>query len=142
MSREKLVKRLGAAGGTVTPQRRLVCDILERSDDHPDAEEIFARARTTDKKISLATVYRLLKTLGDLGLIVTHDFGDNRTRYEVKHADHHDHLVCISSGKVIEFHDPDLEKLKVKIAARLGYSLESHRLELYGRPASADALSL
>lgn len=136
-----MIERLGAAGGTVTPQRKLVCAILERSDDHPDAEEIFARARKTDKKISLATIYRVLKTLSDLGLIITHDFGDNRTRYEAKEEDHHDHLICTASGKVIEFRDPELEDLKKRIAARLGYALESHSLELYGRPASVDVSS-
>ena len=134
---ESLVKRLGAAGGTVTAQRTLVCKILEKSNDHPDAEEIFARARKTDRKVSLATVYRVLKALDDYGLIITHDFGDNRTRYEVKRSDHHDHLVCVESGRVIEFNDPELEALKQRIAARLGYALESHSLELYGRPASA-----
>lgn len=136
MGSNSLHKRLGKAGGIITEQRKIVCQILERSNDHPDAEQVFARARKVDDKISLATVYRSLKAMVDFGLVVTHDFGDSRTRYEVKDEDHHDHLVCMSSGKVIEFQDPDLEKLKKRIAKRLGYSLESHRLELYGRPAS------
>ncbi|MEM8774679.1 MAG: transcriptional repressor [Pseudomonadota bacterium] len=138
MQKRSIAERLGAAGGMVTDQRRIVCAVLEKSKDHPDAELIFKRARKADSKIALATVYRSLKALVDLNLIVTHDFGDNRTRYEIKDDDHHDHLVCVSSGKVIEFHNPKLEKLKREIAARLGYSLESHRLELYGRPADVD----
>lgn len=121
----------------MTEQRKLVCHALERSDDHPDAELIFQRARKKDPKIALATVYRALKALDDLGLIITHEFGDGRTRYEVKDDHHHDHLICTSSGKVIEFHDPELEKLKRKIAKRLGFALESHSLELYGRPTDA-----
>ena len=79
---------------------------------------------------------RTLKTLSDLDLVITHDFGDNRTRYEIKKEDHHDHLICVASGEVIEFRDPELERLKKKIAKRLGYELESHSLELYGRPKS------
>lgn len=136
MATYSLFKRAAEAGATITEQRKLVCKILERSNDHPDAEQVFARARKVDDKISLATVYRSLKALVDLGLVVTHDFGDSRTRYEVKEEGHHDHLVCMTSGKVIEFQDPELEKLKKRIAKRLGYNLESHRLELYGRPAS------
>lgn len=136
MASQNLVHRAAAAGAIVTEQRKLVCQILERSNDHPDAEQVFARARKVDAKISLATVYRSLKAMVDLGLVTTHDFGDSRTRHEVKDEDHHDHLVCVSSGKVIEFRDPELEKLKKRIAKRLGYDLESHRLELYGRPAS------
>ena len=139
MAKYDLLKRAAAAGAVVTEQRKLVCNVLEKANDHPDAEQLFARARQSDPKISLATVYRVLKALVELDLIVTHDFGDNRTRYEVKYDDHHDHLVCVISGKVIEFQDPELEKLKRRIAARLGYSLESHRVELYGRPSSADA---
>lgn len=122
----------------MTEQRKLVCRILEGASDHPDAEQVFARARKKDPKISLATVYRGLKALADLGLVITHDFGDNRARYEVKHDDHHDHLICIESGAVLEFTDPELEKLKKRIAKRLGYRLESHSLELYGRPDDAD----
>ncbi|MEM1088555.1 MAG: transcriptional repressor [Pseudomonadota bacterium] len=136
-----LQDRAVALGVKLSPQRRLVCQILDRATDHPDAEQIFHRARKRDARISLATTYRALKALVDLGLVATHDFGDSRTRYEVKEDDHHDHLICTTSGKVIEFHDPELEALKKKIATRLGYALESHSLELYGRPASADRRS-
>lgn len=135
MKDRSVFRRMAAAGAVASEQRRLVCDILERSNDHPDAEQVFHRARKIEPKISLATVYRTLKTLADLDLVITHDFGDNRTRYEVKNDDHHDHLICTDSGKVIEFQDPELEKLKKKIAKRLGYDLEHHSLELYGRPA-------
>ena len=137
MAEQSLIKRVCAAGATMTEQRRLICQILERAKDHPDADQIFKRARNKDPKISLATVYRFLKALDALGLIITHDFGDGRARFEVKHEDHHDHLICTTSGKVIEFHDPELEALKQKIAARLGYDLEGHNLALYGRPANA-----
>ncbi|MEM9617962.1 MAG: transcriptional repressor [Pseudomonadota bacterium] len=136
-----LQNRVVALGAKLSPQRKLVCQILDRATDHPDAEQIFQRARKRDAKISLATTYRALKVLVDLSLVVTHDFGDSRTRYEVKEDDHHDHLICMTSGKVIEFNDPELEALKKKIAARLGYALESHSLALYGRPASADPRS-
>ncbi|MEM6555337.1 MAG: transcriptional repressor [Pseudomonadota bacterium] len=136
MSKSNLAKRASHAGAMITEQRQLVCWIMEQSHDHPDAEQVFARARDHDPRISLATVYRSLKTLSDLDLVITHDFGDNRTRYEVKKEDHHDHLICVASGEVIEFQDPELERLKKKIAKRLGYELESHSLELYGRPKS------
>lgn len=138
MAESALSAKAGAAGAIVTEQRIIVCRVLERSQDHPDAELVFERARKIEPKISLATVYRTLKTLADLDLVITHDFGDSRTRYEVKNDDHHDHLICVESGRVLEFNDPELEKLKKKIAKRLGYSLEHHSLELYGRPADAD----
>lgn len=138
MSKRYLLKRAADAGATITEQRKVVCEVLERAKDHPDAEQVFARARKVDNKISLATVYRSLKALVDLNLVITHDFGDGRTRYEVKYDDHHDHLICIESGDVLEFTDPELEKLKKRIAKRLGFSLESHSLELYGRPANAN----
>ena len=141
MTQPNLVERAAAAGAIVTEQRKLVYHVLEKAKDHPDAEQLFHRVRKKDAKISLATIYRVLKALDELGMIITHDFGDSRTRYEVKHDDHHDHLICVKSGKVIEFNDPELEALKQKIAARLGYDLESHSLELYGRPASAASRS-
>lgn len=132
MQTNRLFERATAAGATVTEQRRIVCTVLEESNDHPDAELIFRRVRMKDSKISLATVYRTLKTLTELELVKTHDFGDSRTRFEVKDVGHHDHLIDLSSGAVIEFCDPELEALKEKIAARLGYTLENHSLELYG----------
>ncbi|MEM6898557.1 MAG: transcriptional repressor [Pseudomonadota bacterium] len=135
MKTASLVQRAAIAGAKMTEQRKLVCRTLERCSDHPDAEQVFHRARKLEPKIALATVYRTLKALVDMGLVITHDFGDGRTRYEFKDEDHHDHLICTTSGKVIEFHDPELESLKKKIAKRLGYALESHSLELYGRPA-------
>ena len=141
MPKMSLQDRDVALGAKLSPQRRLICQILDRATDHPDAEQIFQRARKRDARISLATTYRALKALVDLGMVVTHDFGDSRTRYEVKEDDHHDHLICTTSGKVIEFQDPELEALKKKIAVRLGYALESHSLELYGRPAAADRRS-
>lgn len=132
MATKRLYERAAAAGATVTEQRQIICGVLEASKDHPDAELVHRRVRKLDSKISLATVYRTLKALVDLNLAITHDFGDNRTRYEVKTDGHHDHLIDIENGRVIEFHDPELELLKQKIASRLGYQLQSHSLELYG----------
>lgn len=140
MPSKDLLQRAANAGATVTEQRKIICRVLERAQDHPDAEQVFARVRKLDGRISLATVYRTLKSLVDLELVLTHDFGDSRTRYEVKHEDHHDHLICIESGQVFEFHDPELEKLKKRIAKRMGFNLESHSLELYGRPADDERL--
>lgn len=131
-----LSARAVEAGATLTDQRQVVCNVLEKSADHPDAEQVFARAREHEPRISLATVYRTLKALSDLGLVATHDFGDGRTRFEIMDEDHHDHLICMRTGAVIEFHDPELEQLKKKIADRLGFELDRHSLELYGRPKS------
>ncbi|MEL6828091.1 MAG: Fur family transcriptional regulator [Pseudomonadota bacterium] len=119
----------------MSEQRRLVCAVLEKSIDHPDAELLCQRARETDPKISRATVYRTLKSLEEQSLVWRHDFGDSRSRFEIRNDDHHDHLIDLKTGKVIEFHDPELEKLKARIAKRLGYDLKSHSLELYGHPS-------
>ncbi|MEL7042485.1 MAG: transcriptional repressor [Pseudomonadota bacterium] len=137
MPSSRLFERAIAAGATVTAQRKTVCGVLEASSDHPDAEVILQRVRKQDSKISLATVYRTLKTLTELQLVSAHDFGDSRMRFEVKEVEHHDHLIDLHSGEVLEFYDAELEALKHKIAARLGYKLESHSLELYGHSISA-----
>lgn len=129
-----LTNRLANAGETMTAARRAVCRVLDTSHDHPDAFLVHMRARAFEPRLSVASVYRILKRLEALDLIVKHDFGDNRTRYEVKRDEHHDHLIDLKTGKVIEFTDPELEDLKHRIAERLGYSLEEHSLELYGRP--------
>ena len=140
MPSQDLLQRAAIAGATITEQRNIICRVLERAQDRPAAAQVFARDRKLDGKISLATVYRTLKSLVDLELVLTHDFGDGRTRFEVKDEDHHDHLICLDSGQVFEFHDPELEKLKKRIAKRMGFNLESHSLELYGRPAGEDLL--
>ncbi|MEM9376635.1 MAG: transcriptional repressor [Pseudomonadota bacterium] len=119
----------------MTPQRAVICAVLDRSRDHPDVDQLWKRSREHDPKLSMASVYRTLKVLEDLDLIWRHDFGEGRARYEVKRSGHHDHLIDIKTGRVIEFQDPELEALKARIAEQLGYALERHSLELYGRPA-------
>jgi Fur family ferric uptake transcriptional regulator len=118
----------------MTEQRRIVAQVLEDSLDHPDVEELYARALKLDPRISIATVYRSVKLFEESGILEKLEFGDGRARYEDAERDHHDHLIDMNSGEVIEFIDPDIEALQEKIAERLGYRLKGHRLELYGVP--------
>lgn len=118
----------------MTGQRRVIAQVLENSDDHPDVEELYKRASQIDNKISIATVYRTVKLFEEYNILDKHEFGDGRARYEAADRDHHDHLIDLNSGKVIEFIDPEIEALQEKIAEKLGYSLKGHRLELYGVP--------
>lgn len=118
----------------MTEQRRIVAQVLEDSQDHPDVEELYARALKLDPRISIATVYRSVKLFEEAGILEKLEFGDGRARYEDAERDHHDHLIDMNSGEVIEFIDPDIEALQEKIAERLGYRLKGHRLELYGVP--------
>ena len=118
----------------MTEQRRIVAKVLEESQDHPDVEELYARALKLDPRISIATVYRSVKLFEESGILEKLEFGDGRARYEDAERDHHDHLIDMNSGEVIEFIDPDIEALQEKIAERLGYRLKGHRLELYGVP--------
>ena len=118
----------------MTEQRRIVAQVLEDSQDHPDVEELYARALKLDPRISIATVYRSVKLFEESGILEKLEFGDGRARYEDAGRDHHDHLIDMNSGEVIEFIDPDIEALQEKIAERLGYRLKGHRLELYGVP--------
>ncbi len=124
-------------GLRMTDQRRVIAQVLARSEDHPDAEELYARAAAVDAKISLATVYRTVRLFSDAGIIETHDFRDGRARYETADAEHHDHLIDVSTGDVIEFVDEEIEALQHKIAEKLGYELVDHRLELYGKKKKA-----
>ena len=119
-------------GMRMTEQRRIIARVLSDSEDHPDAEVLYRRASRIDAKISLATIYRTVRLFEEAGVISRHDFGDGRSRFETIPEDHHDHLIDIKSGEVIEFLDEELEKLQEKIAKRLGYKLVDHRLELYG----------
>ena len=122
-------------GLKMTEQRRVIAQILSEAEDHPDVEEVYRRASEIDQKISLATVYRTLRLVEDSGIIQSHDFGGGRARYEASDDDtHHDHLIDLDSGEVIEFFDEELEALQEKIAKRLGYSIVDHKLELLGRP--------
>ncbi|NNC38214.1 MAG: transcriptional repressor [Acidimicrobiales bacterium] len=127
-------KKCVEKGLRMTEQRRVIADVLSQSDDHPDAEEVYARAEKIDPKISLATVYRTLRLFGETGIIETHDFRDGRARYEAADNDHHDHLIDVTTGDVIEFVDEEIERLQERIAEKLGYELVDHRLELYGKP--------
>ncbi len=120
-------------GLRLTEQRRVIARVLSSSDDHPDAEELYARASRIDPKISLATVYRTVRLFSEAGIIETHDFRDGRARYESADNEHHDHLIDVQSGEVIEFVDDEIEALQHRIAEKLGYELVDHRLELYGR---------
>jgi Fur family transcriptional regulator, ferric uptake regulator len=118
----------------MTDQRRVVARVLSESDDHPDVETLYRRANAIDSKISIATVYRTVKLLEESGVIERHDFGDGKARYEEATEEHHDHLIDMRTGTVIEFSNDEIERLQEVIARELGYQLVGHRLELYGIP--------
>ncbi len=125
----------------MTGQRRMIARALQESADHPDVEELYARASALDAGISLATVYRTVKLFEEAGILDRLEFGDGRARYEDADRDHHDHLIDINTGEVIEFCDPEIEALQEKIAAKLGYQLKGHKLELYGVPLKKNVIS-
>ena len=125
-------------GMKLTGQRRVVARALAESNDHPDVELLHKRAVALDPHISIATVYRTVKLFEEARIIERHDFGDGRSRYEEIPEEHHDHLIDLRSGKVIEFTNKEIEKLQERIAAELGYDLVDHRLELYCVPKSND----
>lgn len=118
----------------MTGQRRVIAKVISDSQDHPDVEEVYRRSSKIDPHISIATVYRTVRLFEDAGIVEKHDFGDGRARYEEATDAHHDHLIDIQSGKVVEFFNDEIEKLKEKIATELGYKLVDHRLELYAVP--------
>ena len=124
-------------GLRMTEQRRVIARVLSESDDHPDAEELHRRAAAIDNRISIATVYRTVRLFEEAGILERHDFRDGRSRYEEVPEEHHDHLIDLSTGKVVEFHDEEIERLQKLVAERLGFRLVDHRLELYGRPLDA-----
>lgn len=119
-------------GLRITEQRRTIAKVLSDSEDHPDVEQLHARASAIDPGISIATVYRTVRLFEEAGILDRHDFGDGRARYEAAPEAHHDHLIDVESGKVVEFVDPELEALQKQIAEKLGYRLVDHRMELYG----------
>lgn len=119
-------------GLRITDQRRTIARVLSESDDHPDVERLHERASSIDPRISIATVYRTVRLFEEAGILDRHDFGDGRARYEATPEAHHDHLIDVETGKVIEFVDPELEQLQRQIAEKLGYRLVDHRMELYG----------
>ena len=129
---ETIAQRCAARGLRMTEQRRVVAEVLDAATDHPDVEELYVRASARDPKISIATVYRTVNLFEEAGIIERLEFGDGRARYEDADRDHHDHLIDMTSGEVIEFVDPEIEALQERIAEKLGYRLMGHRLELYG----------
>ena len=131
---DKLEKLCADKGLRMTEPRRVIARVLSSADDHPDAEELHRRANQLDSSISLATVYRTAKLFEDAGIIQAHDFRDGRSRYEEVPEEHHDHLIDVKTGTVVEFHSAEIELLQEEIAKKLGYKLVDHRLELYGVP--------
>jgi len=130
----KIEKRCIESGLKMTEQRRIIARVISESGDHPDVEMIFNRANQVDTKISIATVYRTMRLFEEAGITEKHDFGDGRARYEESNQEHHDHLIDIKNGKVIEFSNQEIEELQKAIAKKHGYKLVSHRLELYCVP--------
>lgn len=126
-----------AKGMRMTDQRRTIARVLDAATDHPDVEEVYRRASAIDPRISISTVYRTVKLFEDAGIIERHDFRDGRSRYETVSEEHHDHLIDLRSGAVIEFRSEEIEALQEVIAKRLGYRLVDHRLELYAVPIDA-----
>ena len=134
MKDTSIIKRCETKGLRMTDQRRTIAKLLESTNDHPDVEELHKRVNQVDQSISLATVYRTVKLFEESGILEKLEFGDGRARYEDADREHHDHLINIQNGKVIEFVDSDIELLQEKIANKLGYRLLGHKLELYGVP--------
>lgn len=116
----------------MTDQRRVIARVLSDAEDHPDVEEVYKRAIEIDDQISIATVYRTVRLFEEADILERHDFRDGRSRYELMTEDHHDHMIDIESGEVIEFLDEEIEKIQSEIAQKLGYKLIDHRMELYG----------
>ncbi len=131
--RKTISERCKNVGIRMTGQRRLVIRVLENSKDHPDVETLFERANKIDNKVSIATVYRTVKVLQNAGILEKLEFNDGRSRFEDAVRKHHDHLIDLDTGKVIEFIDEEIEHIQKKIASKLGYSLVGHKLELYGK---------
>ena len=134
-SEESHLEQLCAEKGLrMTAQRRIIAKVLSQSDDHPDVEEVYRRSSAVDQHISLSTVYRTVRLFEEEGIVERHEFRDGRARYERVDKQHHDHLIDMKSGKVIEFRNEKIEQLQKEIAAELGFKLIDHRLELYGTP--------
>ena len=132
MTRDNIIKRCQLAGLKMTEQRKIISKVLQESKDHPDVESVHTRALKLDSTISIATIYRTVKLFEELGIIEKLEFLDGKARYEDAKREHHDHLIDINSGEVIEFVDKEIEKLQEKIANKLNYKLLGHKLELYG----------
>jgi Fur family ferric uptake transcriptional regulator len=133
-SRANIEALCAAKGMRMTEQRRVIARVLARSADHPDVEELYRRCAEVDDRISISTVYRTVKLFEDAGIIERHDFREGRARYEQIPDTHHDHLINLRTGAVVEFQSDEIERLQAEIARRLGYRLVDHRLELYAVP--------
>jgi len=133
----RIEQRCIEKGMKMTDQRRIIARVLSESSDHPDVEEVYRRATAIDPHISIATVYRTVRLFEEASILERHDFGDGRARYEEAAGDHHDHLIDMHSGNVIEFSSTEIEALQREIARRYGYRLVGHRLELYGVPLTS-----
>ncbi|WP_417309127.1 Fur family transcriptional regulator [Devosia sp.] len=131
---QTLEEQCASKGMRMTEQRRTIAQVIEQAVDHPDVEELYRRASAIDSRISLSTVYRTLNLFEESGLVTKHDFKDGRARFELIPDEHHDHLIDIRSGRVIEFRNEEIEAIQEVIAKRLGYKLVDHRLELYAVP--------
>lgn len=131
---QPIIARCEAKSLRMTTPRRVIAQVLQDSDDHPDVEELYSRVNAIDSRISIATVYRTVKLFEEAGILDKLEFGDGRARYEDAEREHHDHLIDINSGEVIEFVDQEIEALQEKIAAKLNYELRGHRMELYNVP--------
>ena len=129
---ETIEQKCIAKGVKLTDQRKIIAKVMSEAQDHPDVNELYNRASKIDPKISIATVYRTVKLFEEAGILAKHDFKGNKARYEELIEDHHDHLIDIKTGEIIEFVDEDIEKLQKKVADKYGYNLVDHRLELYG----------
>ena len=139
IAEKKNIESLCAAKGMrMTEQRRVIARVLADSDDHPDVEELYRRCVKVDDRISISTVYRTMRLFEDAGIIERHDFRDGRARYETSPDIHHDHLINLRNGDVIEFQSEEIERLQAEVARKLGYRLVDHRLELYAVPLSDD----
>ena len=125
-------------GMRMTEQRRIIARVLSNATDHPDVEELYRRSTDVDSNISIATVYRTVRLFEEAGILERHDFRDGRARYEEANTDHHDHLIDVQSGQVLEFHMEEMEQLQRQVAERMGFKLIDHRLELYCVPLDSD----
>jgi len=138
-TRQTRLERICAEKGMrMTGQRRIIARVLSEAEDHPDVEEVYRRANAQDKRISLSTVYRTVRLFEGVGILERHEFGDGRARYEEAGHGHHDHLINIATGEVIEFQNAEIERLQEAVARELGFSLIGHRLELFGTPIKND----
>ena len=129
---ETIEKKCISKGVKLTDQRKVIAQVMSESTDHPDVDELYKRVSKIDSKISIATVYRTVKLFEESGIVSKHDFKGNKSRYEQAPQEHHDHLIDIKTGEIIEFVNEDIEKLQKQVAEKLGYKLVDHRLELYG----------